>query len=116
EVKSKNLTSQISYLFLSFSKHFLSCCNCFFNGSFQVESCFRKVIQFTVHNHVEPFNGVFNIYKYSRNSCKLLRNVEWLRQETLHTTCAVYSKFIFFRKFFHPKNGDNILKFFIALK
>ena len=42
--------------------------------------------------------------------------MERLRQETLYTTCAVYDLLIFFRKFFHTQDGNDVLKFLVALK
>ena len=42
--------------------------------------------------------------------------MEWLRKETLHTTGARYSQFIFFTQFIHTQDRNDILQLFIALK
>src|SRR5690606_19700259 len=74
------------------------------------------VVEFSVHDHVEPFDGFLDVYKHPGDTGKLLGHVERLRKETLNTSCTGYSQSIFFRKFFHPKDGDDVLKFFLALQ
>ena len=52
----------------------------------------------------------------SFQTCKLCRNVEWLGKESLDLSCSGYDQLIFFGKFIHTKNCNDILQFFVFLK
>ena len=46
----------------SFSKHFFTSFNYFFNSTFKVESSFWEVVEFTIENHIKTFDSIFDIY------------------------------------------------------
>ena len=80
------------------------------------ESLFGEVVYLTVENHSEPFDCILDAYHHARNACKLFGNGKRLRKETLHTARTVHDQFIFFRKFLHTKDGDDVLQFLVALQ
>src|SRR5690606_15795353 len=94
----------------------LSFGNRVFNGSYQVEGRLRKMVQLTVHDHIEAFDGIFDVHQYSFKTGKLLCYVERLGKESLNPSGPTYDQFILLRKLFHTQNGNDILKFFVSLK
>src|SRR5690606_5914635 len=82
----------------------------------QVEGHFREVIKFTIHDHVEALDSILDIYKNTFQSGKCFCYVEWLRQEALYASCAVYHLHVFIRQFIHTKDCNNILKCRIGRK
>lgn len=88
----------------------------FFNRAHVQESLFGEVVYLTVENHSEPFDCILDAYHHARNACKLFGNGKRLRKETLHTARTVHDQFIFFRKFLHTKDGDDVLQFLVALQ
>ena len=75
---------------------FLTLSDSIVDGTNKVECCFRILIHFTVHDHVETADGFFDRHQYTFQTGELLGNVERLRQEALYFTCARYCLFIFF--------------------
>src|SRR5690606_13644011 len=87
-----------------------------FDGAHQVECRFGILVDFTVDNHVKAFDSILDVYQYAFEAGKLLGNVEWLRQEALHPARPRYHQLILFRKFVHTQDGDDVLKFIVALE
>ena len=81
---------QIHNLLFRLRLQFLSFLYSVFNGSYQVEGCFRVFIHFPVHNHIETADGIFQAYKYAFQTGKLFGYMERLRKETLYTACTLY--------------------------
>ena len=50
----------------------------FVNGTHIKEGCFRIFIHFSVDDHFESTDCLFQWYIFSRNSCKCLSYEEWL--------------------------------------
>ena len=67
------------------------------------------MIVLTIHDRIESFDRIFDIYKNTFKSSECFSNVERLRKETLYATCTVNHLLIFIRQFIHTKDGDDIL-------
>ena len=95
---------------------FLTLCYGILNGADVKERLFWQVVHLTVENHVEALYCILYWHHYSRYASKLLCHGEWLREETLHTTCSVNGKFIFIRQLVHTEDGDDVLQFLVTLQ
>src|SRR6187402_2585336 len=83
-------------LCVSLFKDLFTFCNSVIDRSYKVECILRKVIHLSVHDHIESSDRLFDRNQYSFQSCKLLRNEERLRKETLNSTCSTYDQFVLF--------------------
>src|SRR5699024_6020990 len=96
----------------------LSFCLFFYvlDGSHVKECTFRILIHLSVNDGRKAADRFLKRYIFSRSARKYFRHREGLRQESLYLSCTVYCHLILFRQFFHTKDRDNVLKFFIFLQ
>ena len=73
------------------------------------------MIVITINDAFEAFDRIFKLNEHTRSTGKDLRNMEWLRKETLDLTRTRNNKLIFLGQFIHTQNRDNILKVFVLL-
>src|SRR5690349_12656054 len=74
------------------------------------------MVKFPVHDHIETFDRVFNVYQCPLQTCKSFRNVERLGEETLNSTSPMNDKFIVVAEFVHTKDSDDVLQLLVSLK
>ena len=113
-LKTKCICHKIRSLFLThlslcFLDDILNCTNI-------EESIFRILIHLTINDCLESTDGFFQRNIFTLDTCEVLSYMEWLGKELLDLSCTEYSTLILFRKLFHTKNSDDVLKFFIFLK
>src|SRR5471030_747882 len=81
-----------------------------------VERLFWQVIEFAGSDHFEALDRVFQRNVFTWRTGKHFSNVERLRQETLHLTCACHQQLVFRRQFVHTQNRDDVAQFLVALQ
>src|SRR5690606_5169659 len=114
--RTGTIARQIIDTLLRFGKQFFTFCDSVLNATHKVKRCLWKMVKFSINDHVETFDGVFDIHKHSFKTSKLLCYMERLRQEPLYPSSTVNGLLVFIRKLVHTKNSNNILKFFVTLQ
>ena len=79
------------------AQNFLAFLNRLIDRSYKLESLLRVLIHLAIENHFESFDGFFDRHQYTFESGKGFSYMERLREETLHTTGAVYDHFVVVR-------------------
>ena len=103
-------------LSLRLCKQFLSFFYCVINCSNEVECCFRKLIHFTIHDHVKAPDCFFNRNQHTFQTGKLFSHMERLRQEPLYLTCSGNGLLVFVTQLIETKYRNDILQLFIPLQ
>src|SRR5471032_1027414 len=95
---------------------FLGSFDGFVDRADHVERLFRQVIEFARRDHFEALDRIFQRNVFTWRTGKHFSNVERLRQETLHLTCARHQQFVFRCQLVHTQNCDNVAQFLVALQ
>ena len=74
------------------------------------------MVHIPVKYHPESFYGIFYIDHYTRYSRELFSYRKRLGKEPLDASGTVDGQTIFIREFIHPKNGNDVLQFLVALE
>lgn len=74
------------------------------------------MIQFTIQNHVESLDGIFQRDELAWSTSEDLSDLERLTQETLDLSCACYCQLVVFRQLVHAQNGNDILQRLVILQ
>ena len=74
------------------------------------------MVKITIENGFETGHCFFNGHKLAFETSEHLGHKERLRQETLNLAGTRHSKAVDFTEFIKTKNGDDVLKFFVALQ
>src|SRR5476649_1883214 len=88
----------------------------FIDRAYHVERLLWQVIEFAGCDHFEALDRIFQRNVFTWRTGKHFSNVERLRQETLHLTCARDQQFVFRRQFVHTQNRDDVAQFLVALQ
>ena len=65
---------------------------------------------------VEALDGFLDGHHDTWQTCKLFCNGKRLREEALHTTCAVHGQLVLVGELVHAKDGDDVLKLLVTLQ
>ena len=94
---------------LSLFKRLLECPN-------HIEGLLRDVVVLALNNRLEPADGIFQLDVSTLEAGELLRHKERLREEALDLTGARHGQLVFFGKFVHAEDSDDVLEVLVLLK
>lgn len=67
------------------------------------------MIEFTVKNHLKPFDGIFQRDEFAWGSGEDLSDLEGLTEETLDLSGASHRQLVVFWQLVHTQDGNDVL-------
>src|SRR4051812_2941889 len=80
------------------------------------EGVLGEVVPFAIADFFEAANRLSNRRDFASFSGEHFRHQERLREEPLEPACTQHDELIFFRQFINAEDGDDVLKFPVALE
>src|SRR5438045_7907153 len=81
-----------------------------------VESSFRKMVKFAIHDRLERADRVLELDELAGDAGKDLGDVERLREEALDLAGAADGQLVLFRQLVHAEDGDDVLQALVLLQ